>query len=79
MEAVQPNAIQSSSSQVEYMLNKVREEFDGVITCVADWGIYVQDQESMSEGMVRLATIKSDFFEHEAKKYRIKGQRHGKV
>lgn len=29
--------------------------------------------------MVRLATIKSDFFEHEASKYRIKGQKTGKV
>ena len=79
MEAVSAERDSIKFKQVEYMLNKVSEEFDGVITGVADWGIYVQDQESMSEGMVRLATIKSDFFEHEAKKYRIKGQRHGKV
>jgi len=65
--------------QVEYMMNKVGDEFTGVISGVADWGIYVQEQESMSEGMVKLSSIKSDYFEHEAKKYRIKGQRHGKT
>lgn len=79
MEAVKAERDSIKFKQVEYMMNKIGEEFAGVITGVTDWGIYVQDQESMSEGMVRLATIKSDFFEHEATKYRIKGQRTGKV
>ena len=63
---------------VEYMMNHVGETFDGVITGVADWGIYVQDQATLAEGMVRLATIKSDYFEHIAKEYCIKGQKTGK-
>lgn len=79
MEAVSAERDSIKFKQVEYMLNKVGEEFAGVITGVTDWGIYVQEQDSLAEGMVRLATIKSDFFEHEAKKYRIKGQRTGKV
>jgi len=61
------------------MMNKVGQEFSGVITGVADWGIYVQDKESLAEGMIKLSSIKSDFFEHEAKKYRVKGQKTGKV
>ncbi len=76
-EAVSAERDSIKFKQVEYMLNKVGDEFDAVITGVTDWGIYVQDQESMSEGMVRLATIKSDYYEHEAKKYRIKGRRTG--
>ncbi|MCA9361894.1 ribonuclease R [Candidatus Kaiserbacteria bacterium] len=79
MEAVSAERDSIKFKQVEYMMNKVGEEFDAVITGVADWGIYVQDVESMAEGMVRLATIKSDYFEHEASKYRIKGQRTGKI
>lgn len=79
MEAVSAERDSIKFKQVEYMMNKVGEEFDGVITGVTDWGIYVQEQESLADGMVRLATIKSDFFEHEAKKYRIKGKRTGKV
>jgi len=78
MEAVSAERDSIKFKQVEYMLNKVGEEFDGVITGVADWGIYVQESGSMSEGMVKLSSIKSDYFEHEAKKYRIKGQKTGK-
>jgi len=65
--------------QVEYMLDKVGQEFEGTVTGVTDWGIYVQDTASRAEGMVRLAEIKGDYFEHEASKYRIKGQKTGKT
>ena len=78
-EAVSAERDSIKFKQVEYMLNKVGEEFDGIITGVADWGIYVQESGSMAEGMVKLSSIKSDYFEHEAKKYRIKGQRTGKI
>jgi len=63
--------------QVEYMLENVGEEFDGIITGVTDWGIYVQEKNSMAEGMVRLGSIKGDYFKNEADKYRIKGERTG--
>jgi len=79
MEAVSAERDSIKFKQVEYMMNKVGTEFAGVITGVADWGIYVQEQDSLSEGMVRLSSIKSDYFEHEAKKYRIKGRRTGKI
>jgi ribonuclease R len=65
--------------QVEYMMNKIGDEFAGIITGVADWGIYVQEQEALCEGMVKLSSLKGDFYEHEAKKYRIKGQKTGKI
>ncbi len=65
--------------QVEYMLDKVGQEFDGIITGVTDWGLYVEEKQSRCEGMIRLSSIKGDFFTHEASKYRIKGNRTGKV
>lgn len=79
MEAVKAERDSIKFKQVEFMMNKIGEEFAGVITGVADWGIYVQEEESMSEGMVKLSSIKSDFFAHEATKYRVKGQKTGKV
>ena len=79
MEAVKAERDSIKYKQVEYMMNKVGEEFDGVITGVADWGIYVQETGSLSEGMVKLSSIKSDYFSHEATKYRVKGQKTGKV
>jgi len=78
-EAVKAERDSIKFKQVEYMVNHVGEEFDAIITGVADWGIYVQEQDSLSEGMIRLATIKGDYWEHEAAKYRIKGQKTGKT
>lgn len=79
MEAVSAERDSIKFKQVEYLMNRIGETFEGVITGVADWGIYVQESTCMADGMVRLATIKSDYFEHEASKYRIKGQKTGKT
>lgn len=65
--------------QVEYMMDKVGQEFDGIITGVTDWGLYVEEKHSRCEGMIRLASMKSDFFTHEANKYRVKGNKTGKT
>lgn len=79
VEAVRAERDSIKFKQVEYMMNKVGEEFEGVITGVADWGIYVQEGGAMAEGMVKLSSIKSDYFSHEANKYRVKGQKTGKI
>lgn len=77
MFAVRAERTSIKYKQVEYMLDKVGEEFDGIITGVTDWGIYVQEKNSMADGMVRLGSIKGDYFKNEADKYRIKGERTG--
>jgi ribonuclease R len=79
IEAVSAERDSIKFKQVEYMMRSVGKEFDGIITGVADWGVYVQEQDTLSEGMIKLSSIKSDYFEHEAKSYRIKGQRTGKI
>ncbi len=79
MEAVRAERNSIKYKQVEFMQPHIGEEFDGVITGVSDWGIYVEEKNSRSEGMIRLASIKSDYFEHLATAYAVKGQRTGKV
>ena len=79
MEAVSAERDSIKFKQTEYMINHVGETFDGVITGVADWGIYVQEQTTLSEGMVRLGSLKDDFFTHEARSYHVKGQKSGKI
>ena len=79
MEAVRAERDSIKYKQVEYMLDKVGETFDGIITGVTDWGIYVAEKESMAEGMIKLASIKGDYYSHEASKYRVKGDKKGKV
>ena len=41
--------------------------------------IYVAEKESMSEGMIKLASIKGDYYVHQASKYRVVGEKKGKV
>ncbi len=79
LEAVTAERDSIKFKQVEYMMNSIGKEFDAVITGTADWGIYVQEQEALCEGMIRLATIKGDFYEHQASKYQIRGTKTGKV
>lgn len=79
MQAVKAERDSIKYKQVEYMQDKVGQTFNGVITGVTDWGIYVEDTVSKSEGMVRLSSIKGDYFTHEASKYRVKGTKTGKT
>ncbi|MEI6843132.1 MAG: RNB domain-containing ribonuclease [bacterium] len=64
--------------QVEYMQNHIGEIFDGTITGVTDWGIYVEDKETKCEGMVKLRDLSDDYYELDEKNYTLKGQRTGK-
>ena len=79
MEAVSAERDSIKFKQVEYMMNKIGEEFTGVISGVADWCIYVQEVDTLADGMVKLSSIKGDYFEHQASKYRIKGKETGKI
>jgi ribonuclease R len=79
MEAVKAERDSIKFKQVEFMADKVGVEFEAIITGVADWGIYVQEQEALCEGMVKLASMKDDFYEHVASKYAVRGTRKGKM
>lgn len=79
IEAVRAERDSIKYKQVEFMLSKVGQTFTGVISGVTDWGIYVAEKESMAEGMIKLSSIKGDYFEHQANKYQIKGQKTGQV
>lgn len=63
--------------QVEYMEQHVGETFTGIITGTSDWGLYVEEKHTKAEGMVRLADISGDYFEHDKSKYHVKGERTG--
>ena len=60
--------------QVKYMQDHKDEEFEGVITGVTEWGIYVEIKTNKCEGMVRIRDIKSDYYIFDEKQYAIVGQ-----
>lgn len=64
--------------QVEYMQDRVGEEFDALVSGVSEWGIYVEETNTKAEGMVKLRDMKDDFYELHEKSYAIVGQNTGK-
>ena len=64
---------------VEFMQDKVGQEFDGTVSGMTEWGMYVEIEPTKIEGMVPLREIKSDFYDFDEAHYRLVGRRGGKV
>lgn len=64
--------------QVEYMKERVGQVFDGTISGVTDWGMYIEEKETRSEGMIRIRDLGNDFFKFDQKQYAIIGEKSGK-
>lgn len=60
---------------VEFMADKVGEEFDAVISGVSDRGLYVELKETRAEGMVSIRGLGDDYYVYDEKRYRIVGER----
>lgn len=75
MEQLAANAERASIKykQVEYMQEHIGEVYDGVISGVTEWGIFVELNENKCEGMVSLRSIKGDFFVFDEKNYCVIG------
>lgn len=58
----------------EFMENKVGQEYEGSISGVTEWGIYVEIEPTKVEGMVPLKEIKEDYFIFDEKNYCVKGK-----
>ena len=61
--------------QVEYMSEHIGETFDGMISGVTEWGIYVEDSRTKCEGMVPIRMLGNDYFNFNRKTYSIEGER----
>lgn len=64
---------------IEFMQDKIGNEYEGSISGLTEWGMYVEIKPTMIEGMVALRDVKSDFFEFDEQNYLIRGRRTGKV
>ena len=62
--------------QVEYMMDHIGEVFEGVVSGLTGWGLYVEIGDTKSEGQVALKSITRDRFEFDADKYIIRGIRY---
>jgi ribonuclease R len=65
--------------QAVYMTDKIGQQFDGVISGVSKWGIFVELQDTKVEGMVKMKDMADDFYFLDEENYQVIGQRHGRV
>ncbi len=58
----------------EFMQEKVGQEFEGTVSGITEWGMYVEIEPTKVEGMVMLREIKEDFFIYDEKNYCLIGK-----
>ncbi len=61
--------------QVEFLAPHVGDEFDAVISGVTERGIYVEENTTHTDGMVRITLLGDDYFEYDSAHYRLIGRR----
>ena len=60
--------------QVQYMSERIGQTFNGIVTGIGKFGVYVAEAESKSEGMIRLMDLGADFYSYDEKKNMIVGK-----
>ena len=65
--------------QVEFMSDKVGQKFDGVISGVTEWGIYVEITENKCEGMIKSRDLTGDNYIYDKENYRYIGRNTNKI
>lgn len=65
--------------QVEFMQSSIGIEFEGVVTGVTEFGMFVEIVSTKCEGMVRLADLDDDFYEVDMENYRIVGKKNKRM
>ncbi|HEX5172486.1 MAG TPA: ribonuclease R [Cyclobacteriaceae bacterium] len=65
--------------QVEFMSYAEKKDYEGLVSGVTEWGIFVEIIATKCEGMVRLADLDDDFYEFDEKNYRVIGRKGGKI
>ncbi|MES2023703.1 MAG: ribonuclease R [Patescibacteria group bacterium] len=65
--------------QVEYMSSRIGKTFEGVISGITEWGVYVEELETKCEGLVRVRDLSDDFYVFNEKKMELIGEKKKKI
>ena len=81
MEQIASNAERASIKykQVEFMTERLGQTFDGVISGVTEWGLYVELNENKCEGMIPIRDLDDDYYEFDEKNYCLRGRRKNRI
>lgn len=78
MEQVAASAERASIKykQVEFMSERIGNVYEGVISGVTEWGLYVEINENKCEGMIPIRDLDNDYYDFDEKNYCLIGRRH---
>lgn len=78
MEQLAANAERASIKykQVEYMADHLGEVYEGIISGVTEWGLYVEINDNKCEGLVPMRDLADDYYDFDEKNYCLVGRRH---
>lgn len=65
--------------QVEYMAERIGQEFSGIVTGIHDFGLFIEEVESMAEGLAHVRTMRDDRYELRDHGFRLVGESTGKT
>ena len=64
---------------VEFMADRIGEEFDGHVSGLSEWGIFVELEDSIVEGMMLMRDIPGDFYQFDEERYEVYGHSTGQI
>ena len=81
MEQIAANAERASIKykQVEFMSERLGQTYDGVISGVTEWGLYVELNENKCEGMIPIRDLDDDYYEFDEKNYCLRGRHKNRI
>lgn len=79
VKAAEAERASTKYKQVEFLSNKIGQEFECTVSGISDFGVFIQEPESLAEGLLRLKDLGNDFWEVDKKTYTIKAQNSNKM
>ncbi len=74
-EAAEAERASIKYKQVEYMSTRIGSKYTGVITGVTEWGLYIEEEKTKCEGMVRMRDLSDDYYTFDKKYMSIRGSK----
>ncbi|MEK5441180.1 ribonuclease R [Fredinandcohnia sp. FSL W7-1320] len=76
--AVEAERETDSMKKAEYMMDKIGEEYDGIISSVTNFGMFVELPNTI-EGLVHVSYLTDDYYRYDERSYAMIGERTGNV
>ncbi len=77
--AVEAERASIKYKQVEFMMDKIGQHFQGLISGVTDWGLFIEIEENKCEGLVPIHDMDDDLYEFDEDNYCLTGRHSRKV